>query len=215
MNNTEYLYDHLPARYRREDEDLLLKRYLTFAGETLDGWDEAYDQFFESIASDTASLIWVTFWLDVLFGWSWFPRWFTLTDKRRLYGNMALHLARRGTARGIEKWLREFGIVARVHTRAVTWGEFVWGETAFSIAQPLYLIVEILHLVTPPADQSFFSEGAWGEGIYTVPVKPIEESDVIQLVRYMQPHAQSITIAWRMGLDELRDDEIYWVQISW
>ncbi len=79
------------------------------------------------------------------------------------------------------------------------------------------MIVEILHLVTPPADQSFHGEGVWGEGIYTVPTKPIEESEVIQLVRFVQPHAQSITVAWRVGGigEEWLDTETYWGQISW
>jgi hypothetical protein len=216
FSNTDYLYDHLPARFRREDKDLLLKRYLQFAGDTLDEWDAKFDAFFESIDSETADSTWVTFWIDVLFGWSWFPSWFRLADKRRLYGNMGRHLARRGTARGIELWLKDFGIVARVHTRAVTWGEFVWGETSFSITQPLYLIVEILRVDTPLADQCFYGQEPWGESFYTVPAPPLTETEVIALIRYMQPHAQSITIAWRLGLDcEILPTQMYWSQISW
>ena len=216
FSNTAYLYEHLPARYRREDKDLFLKRFLQFFGETLDSYDGKFDAFYQSIDSDTAPAAWIEFWLDVLFGWSWFPVWYSLTDKRRLYGNFARHLARRGTARGIELFLREFGIVARVHTRAVTWGEFVWGETSFSITKPLFLIIEILHLVTPPADQSFYGEGAWGEAFYTVPTRPLTERELIDLVRYQQPNAQSITVAWRLGgVDHIRQIGDYWQQVSW
>lgn len=217
FNNTDYLYEHLPSRFRREDKDLLLKRYLQFAGETLDEWDAKFDAFFGSIASTTADATWVQFWLDVLFYWSWFPRGFRLADKRRLYGNMARHLARRGTAKGIELWLSDFGIVARVHTRAVTWAEFVWGETAFAVTEPLNLIVEILRLNTPSADASFYGEGPYGEAFYSMPAASITEEEVIALVRYFQPHAHSISIVWRQGGSDsqLGSEQFYWEQISW
>ncbi len=32
FSNTNYLYTHLPARFRREDKDLFLKRYLQWFG---------------------------------------------------------------------------------------------------------------------------------------------------------------------------------------
>ncbi len=215
FSNTDYLYDHLPARFRREDAGGLLKRYLQIFGDTLDGWDDAFDSFFESIDPDTATAPWIAFWLHALFDWSWFPRWFTLADKRRLYGNFAKHLARRGTARGIELFLKDFGIVARVHTRAVVWNEFVWGESAFSISQPLHLIVEIFHVQTPASDASYIGEGAWGEAFYSVPVKPVTESDIVNLVRYQQPHAQVINVYWRLGGYTPVDYTPVWEQISW
>lgn len=215
FNNTDYIYDHLPARFRRDDKDLLLKRFLQIFGDTLDEWDGKFDSFFESIAPETATAEWITFWLDALFGWSWFPWWFTLADKRRVYGNFAQHLARRGTARGIEMFLRDFGIVAKVHTRAQAWGEMVWGETAFSISQPLYLIVEIMRIETPAMDACFYGEGAWGEAYYTRPQKPLTEADIINLVRYQQPHAQVINIVWRLGGYEPINYDPVWKQISW
>jgi hypothetical protein len=91
FSNLEYLYNHLPARFRREDRELFLKRYLQFFGETLDEWDETYLSFFERINPQTAGEEWVEFWLRELFGWSWFPYWFTVTDKRRLYHRAGPH----------------------------------------------------------------------------------------------------------------------------
>lgn len=215
FNNTSYLYNHLPSRFRREDKDLLLKRYLQIFGDRLDAWDGKFDSFYASIAPATATAEWIGFWLNVLFGWSWFPAWFRLADKRRVYGNFARHLARRGTRRGIELFLKDFGIIARVHTRPVVWNEFVWGETSFSISQPLHIIVEILHVTTPATDASYHGEGVWGEGFYTVLVKPVTEQDIVNLVRYQQPHAQVINIYWRLGGYEPVNYDAVWEQISW
>lgn len=190
FSNQEYLYNHLPSRFRREDKDLFLKRYLEFGGETLDEFDAKFDAFFENIDPATAEENWIEFWLKNLFGWSWFPEWFTVIEKRRLYGNFAKHLARRGTRRGIELWLLDFGIVARVHTRALPWGEFVWGENHFSITEPLYIIVEVLFLQSPRRDLHVWSEGAWGEFYYTEPKPLFAVKEIIDLLRYVQPHAQ-------------------------
>lgn len=215
FNNTDYLYDYLPARFRREDTTGLLKRYLQIFGDTLDAWDDKFDSFYESIAPATATAEWIAFWLDALFGWSWFPKWFTLADKRRLYGNFARHLARRGTRRGIELFLKDFGIIARVHLRPVVWGEFVWGETAFSVSQPLHLIVEILYVKTPATDACYIGEAVYGESFYTIPVEPVSEKDILNLIRYQQPHAQEIDVYWRLGNYEPVDYTAVWGQISW
>lgn len=215
FNNTQYLYDHLPARFRREDKDLLLKRYLQIFGDTLDAWDGKYEAFFESIDPDTAEPEWIEFWLYALFDWSKFLWWFTIVEKRRLYRNFARHLGRRGTARGIELFLRDFGIVAKVYNRPQAWGEGVYGEQVFSIAQPLYLIVEILRIDTPAMDASYLGEGCWGESVYTVPRSPITEKEILELVRYQQPHAQQINVVWRLGGYEPVNYEPVWGQISW
>lgn len=197
LNNLEYLYNHLPARFRREDKELFLKRFLQVFGTTLDDWDTAFDAFFEQINSETADEKWIEFWLRELFGWSWFPHWFTVAEKRRLYGNFARHLARRGTARGIELWLLDFGIVAKVHTRSSPWGEFVWGETHFAIAEPLSLIVEILFVQSAQQDLHVWGEGAFGEFFYTEPKPLFTEKEILDLLRYVQPHAQEIIVVWR------------------
>lgn len=200
FSNQQFIYDHLPERFRRNDRDELLKRFLTPVGETMDGWDETFDSFFESIGSTTASSEWVRFWLLVLFGWAWFPWWFSLIDLRRLYGNFGRHLGRRGTRRGIELWLSDFGIIARVHARTRPWSEFVWGETTFAITEPLHLIVEILFMRSPAFDQCYQAEGAWGEGYYVEPRELMSDREIIDLIKYVQPHSQEITIVWSSGV---------------
>ncbi len=214
FSNLEYLYENLPARYRREDVGLFLKRYLTFFGETLDEYDEKFDEFFESIKPATATDEWIRFWLQNLFGWSWFPHWFTLADKRRLYGNFARHLARRGTARGIELWLKDFGIIAKVHTRTPPWGEFVWGEPTFAIAEPLHIVIEILYLQSSRTDLHVWGECAWGEFFYAEPKPMFTNKELLDLIRYVQPHAQEISIVWRVG-NIWKTDDIYWSQVGW
>lgn len=193
FSNQEYLYNHLPSRFRREDKDLFLKRYLQFFGETLDDYDAKFDLFFESIDAATADEAFVEFWLENLFGWSWFPKWFTLADKRRLYGNFARHLARRGTRRGIELWLEDFHIKARAVTRPNYVGEWVWGEPDFFVADPLLILIEILRAERQAkTEMSAVSEMVWGEGFY-VDVEPLfTTAEVNALLRYVQPHAQEI-----------------------
>lgn len=197
FSNRDHIYDHLPVRYRRGDEELLLKRFLTPAGDVMDGWDVAFDSFHSSIASTTASETWTKFWLLVLFGWAWFPWWFRLVDVRRFYGNFGRHLGRRGTRRGIELWLSDFGIVARVHTRTPPWSEFVWGETTFAIAEPLHIVVEILSLVSPQFDQCYIGQEPWGEAYYVDPRPLLDDQEITDLVKYVQPHSQEITIVWQ------------------
>lgn len=213
--NLEYLYQHLPARFRRDDKGLLLKRFLQHFGVKLDQYDEVYDTFSERIDPDTATAEWIAFWMLVLFEWSWFPWWFTLADKRRVYGNFARHLARRGTAVGIETFLRDFGIVARVDKRPQTWGEFVWGETGFSVPQPLYLVVEILRIESPRTDASFVGEGVWGESIYTRPRRPFTDADIARLIRYQQVAGQVIDVVWKLGGYVPPSDDQVWQQIQW
>jgi hypothetical protein len=216
FSNQEYIYQHLPGRFRAADKDLFLKRFLQFFGETLDEWDGKFDGFFGDINAETADASWIGFWLEALFGWSWFPQWFTLTDKRRLYGNFGRHLARRGTRRGIELWLADFGIIARVHTRTPPYGEFVWGETTFAISEPLHLIIEIMFLRQTSADMCFWGEAVWGESFYVEPQPMFTDREVIDLVRYVQPHSQDITIVWRTG-ERLppSGNEFFWEQIQW
>lgn len=206
FSNLDYLYQNLPARFRREDRDAFLKRYLQFFGESLDDYDAAYDSFFASIDSATANEEWIEFWLENLFGWSWFPVWFTVAEKRRLYSNFGRHLARRGTRRGIELFLLDFGIVARVHTRTQPYGEFVWGETHFAVTEPLNIIVEILFIKSTNADLSVWGEGAFGDFHYADPKPLYTEKEITKLLRFVQPHAQEIIILWRVINNELTAD---------
>jgi len=214
FSNTDYLYNNLPARFRRDDEGLFLKRFLQFFGETLDDYDDLFDSFYENINPETATDEWIKFWLQNLFGWSWFPHWFTLENKRRLYGNFARHLARRGTRRGIELWLADFGIIAKVHTRTAPWGEFVWGESAFAITEPLHIIIEILQIQSGQTDLQVWGEGAWGEFYFTNPKPLFTNKEILDLVRFVQPHAQEIVIVWRVG-ENTETDDIYWELIQW
>jgi phage tail-like protein len=215
--NTDYIYDHLPARFRGRDDDGFLKRFLQFFGGTLDEWDAAFDAFNGDITSGTAVAIWIEFWLLQLFGWSWFPWWFTVQEKRRLYSHFARHLARRGTRRGIELWLADFGINARVHTRVRPWGEFIWGESTFAVSQPLHLVIEILFMQAARMDVGVWGEGAFGEFYYTSQPPLVTNAEVIDLIRYVQPQAQEITLVWRTSTPPVvdLDADPVWEQIGW
>lgn len=215
FSNQEYLYQNLPSRFRRDDENLFLKRFLRFFGETADEWDEKFDLFFENIEPDTAEVLWIELWLDILFGWSWFPWWFTTEDKRTLYRNFARHLARRGTRRGIELWLWDFGIIARVHTRLYPYGEFVWGETNYIAADPLRVLIEIVGLRPKPFDVHAWGEAVYGEFHYADPRPLLTEREILDLIRYIQPHAQDVLVTWRT-LERERPTTIYhWEEIEW
>lgn len=216
FSNQDYLYNSFPARYRREDKDRLLYRFCQHFGEKLDSYDEAFDAFHESITPGSASAEYIAFWLDVLFGWSWFPHWFTLGDKRRVYGNMARHLARRGTRKGIELFLRDFGIVAKVHTKSQPWGEFVYGETSYALTQPLNIIIEILFCTGQRIDACYVGEAVWGESFYSKPARPFTDREIIDLVRFEQPVAQNIYVLWSNGRrDNVIREEAFYEQVQW
>lgn len=195
--NLEYLYNHLPARMRRDDEGLFLKRFLSFFGAELDKFDQTYDALHERVNPDTATEEFINWWLWALFGWGWFPSWFTLARKRQLYRDIARHYARRGTARGIEEFLRAFGVRARVFARPQYWGEFVWGEDAWTMTGPLGLVVRIYpQQAALPADQTYWGEFVWGEGALATPSQllTLERSDIERLLRFQQPLGQTIMI---------------------
>ena len=195
FSNLEYLYNHLPTRFRREDKDLFLKRYLQFFGETLDEYDAQFDLFFENINPATASEIWIEFWLKQLFGWSWFPKWFTLADKRNLYANFAKHLARRGTAKGIELWLKDFSLIARVYTKPKFYGESCWGEENFATTELLLIAVEIIHAEPRESkDMVVCGESCYGEAFYARNEPLFTTAELVALLRYVQPDAQEILL---------------------
>lgn len=195
FNNLEYLYNHLPSRFRRDDDGLFLKRFLQFFGETLDDYDEIFDTFFEKIQPETVSEEWLEFWLETLFGWSWFPSWFTLEQKRNLYANFARHLARRGTARGIELWLADFRITARVHTKPAFYGEFCYGEGIVAVSEPLIIPIEILSAAPNQAtDICVTGEGCYGEQFVADYAPLFTTKELADLLLYQQPLAQEILL---------------------
>jgi phage tail-like protein len=148
FSNLEYLYEHLPARIRIADQEqnLLLKRLLSVHGERLDEWDQVLDTFYQKIDPATASEEFVFYWLWALFGWSWYPSWYTLVRKRKLFADFAVLLARRGTRIGIQDWLREFSIFARVWNKPQYCDEAYLGEEGWFIDQPRGLVVQVSHL---------------------------------------------------------------------
>ena len=209
-SNIEHLYQNLPSRYRREDTELFLKRYLSFIGTTLDEWDEKFDSFFENIDPETAEEIWIKFWLEKFFGWSWFPSWFTLEQKRNLYQNFARHLARRGTAVGIEEWLKDFNIIARVHTRPAFVGEWAWGDGFIAVSAPLVIPIEILEAIpNESADICAIGDGAVGEQFYSENVPIYTQKEFTDLLIYVQPFAQEFLLIQRRNWNESNGNENY------
>jgi phage tail-like protein len=201
FSNLEYLYQHLPGRMRRDDADLFLKRLLQFFGTTLDAWDQQYDHFYQEINPQTASEEFIDFWLWALFGWSWYPKWFTLARKRQLFADFAQDIARRGTPKGIEGFLRAFSIYARHYRKPQYWGEFVWGEPEWTITDALGNVVQISHLadeVNNDVQGMAFGEFVWGEG-YTRDVEPtLTNKEIEDLIRYEWPNGQQMMIEYQV-----------------
>jgi phage tail-like protein len=204
FSNLSYLYHHLPSRIRRDDADLFLKRFSQFFGETLDGWDEIYETFYQKINPQTAPEEFVDFFLWALFGWSWVPGWFTLARKRQLYADFATHLARRGTPRGIVEFLRAFSIYARVYNRPQYWGEFVWGEDAWTITDALGVVVQISHLadeVNPDLHDNTQSSGwgefVWGESYVAETRATLTAREIEDLIRFEWPNGHRVMVEYQ------------------
>lgn len=197
--NLDYLYDHLPARMRRDDAppigSLFLKRFLSPLGVELDDFDLQLDSFFEKIAPETAPIEFVDWWLYAFFGWGWFPTWFTVARRRTFYAAIAQHYARRGTLYGIQQFLLAFGIRAIVEGGPQFWGEVAWGEDVWSCTGPLVIIVRLFP-ETPAVSEDliFYGEAAWGDDFGATPAESIQRADVEALLRFQWPLAQHIFI---------------------
>lgn len=202
FSNLDYLYNHLPARVRRDDDGLFLKRFLQFFGETLDEWDEVYETFYQKINPETAPEEFINFWLWALFGWSWFPKWFTLARKRQLYADFAQHLARRGTKLGIERFLKAFSIYARVYNRPQYWGEFVWGESGYTITDALGVVVNVSHLADEVNKDvqatAFWGEFAWGEGCLRDTEPTLARKEIEDLIRFEWPNGHRVMVDYQI-----------------
>lgn len=195
FNNGDYLYSHLPARYRRDDAGLFLKRFLSPFGEELDGFDKTLDDFHLQIAPETASEEFLDWWLWSLFGWGWFPEWFTLAQKRQFYADIATHYARRGTARGIKEFLAAFGVKARVIVHPQYYGEYTTGEDDWVVTGPLVIVVQIFpQTAALLEDLSFYGEWTTGEDVIADPALTITNVDIDALLRFQQPIGHVIII---------------------
>lgn len=197
VNNTEYLYANLPARMRRDDVDggLFLKRFLSVVGVELDGFDDALDSFYQKIDPATAPIEFIDWWLFSLFGWGWFPTWFTVTQRRAFYAYVTRHYARRGTLQGIKEFLAAFGIRCIVQAKGPIYGEQVYGEDLWLISGPLGIVVRL----SPEApavseDLDFYGEGVYGEAVAATPSQSIQRGDIDELLRFIQPLGNIIMI---------------------
>ncbi|HEX8565420.1 MAG TPA: hypothetical protein VF648_07085 [Pyrinomonadaceae bacterium] len=199
FSNRDYLYNNLPSRFRRDDADGILYRFLEFFGETTDNWDALYEAFFENIAPETASEPFIDFWLDRLFGWRYFPKNFTLAQKRTLYANFARHLAQRGTKNGIELWLRDFGIHANVWLRQEFYDDFFYGEPLWSVDAPLFILVEIISLKDwASTDIDSWGDSFWDDGMFMGEPEPrLTETEIETLLRFFLPVGQEMIFTWR------------------
>ncbi len=197
INNTEYLYANLPARMRRDDVDggLLLKRFLSVVGIELDGFDDALDNFYQNIDPATAPIKFIDWWLFSLFGWGWFPTWFTVAQRRAFYAYVTRHYARRGTLDGIREFLAAFGLRVIVQGVGPAYEEQCYDEHVWTINAPLGIVV----MLSPEApavseDLEFYEEATFEESIAAMPSESIQRPDIDELLRFVQPLGNIIMI---------------------
>jgi phage tail-like protein len=195
FSNLDYLYAHLPGRMQRDDRDLFLKRFLSFFGETLDGFDLQLDTFYQKIAPATASQEFIDWWLYSLFGWAWFPSWFTLARRRAFYAAITGHYARRGTTIGIQEFLAAFGLRVIVQTDSRFWEEAAWGEDVWEVTGPLGIVIRLFP-EAPAIDQDleFWSEATWGEAVGASPGENVQRVNLDELLRFVWPLGNIIMI---------------------
>jgi phage tail-like protein len=201
-NNLEYLYERLPGFMRREDATtptvaapLFLKRFISFFAGEMDAFDRVVDTLHERVAPETASEEFLNWWLWAFFGWAWFPVWMTLDRKRAFYRDVAVHYARRGTARGIKEFLAAFGITARVFAAPQFHGESTTGEDDWVITGPNVIVVQIYPQTAALAeDLSFYGEWTTGEDVIANPALTVTRTDVDALLRFQQPIGQHIIV---------------------
>ena len=161
----------------------------------MDRVDEAYDSFHLKIAPESAPVEFIEYWLWRLFGWGWFPEWFTLTQRREFYAQVARHYARSGMKRGIEEFLAAFGIEARVFDRPQHWGQFVWGADVWTFTGPLVIVVRIYpNAAAVPENLTFWGRFVWGRSHLATPALVPERADVRELLRSQKPVGQRLII---------------------
>lgn len=197
FSNTAYFYNNLPGRFGRSDaaRDFFLKRFLTPVGDEMDGFDNLLDTFFQKIAPETASEEFINWWLWSLFGWGWFPGWFTLAKKRAFYADLTEHYARRGTKQGIEKFLLAFGVRARVIDSPQVCGEMTLDDDPTIIYGPLGVVVQIFPQIDSLlVDEPELGEWTFGEDHLIEPGQNIQTADIEALLRFQTPLGQVVMI---------------------
>ncbi|HEY6334233.1 MAG TPA: hypothetical protein VI756_33270 [Blastocatellia bacterium] len=206
FSNRDFIYQHLPARYRTADalQSLLLYRFLQPVGATMDGWDAIMASFYQNIHPATAADQWVTWWMWALFGWYWYPKWFTLDQKRALYAAFTQHLARRGTAIGIKNFLAAFSIEASVDAAPTIWGQFAYGQGGWQITKPLGVVVQIRSMndevnafdgrsAAPTANApNMWGQAVYGQSFYRKTCPTLTRREIEDLVRFEWPNAQRV-----------------------
>lgn len=198
LNNLEFLYGRLPEYIRGADagQGLLLKRFLQPFAEVLDGFDLQLDTFFEKINPETAPQEWVEWWLYALFGWGYFPAWFSDEQRRAFYRDVAQLYAKRGTARGIREFLAHFSVKSHVINRPAFWGEEVWGEGGWMIGGPLAVVVQVYPQADAvPSELDYYGDSFYSDAPYYAGAGGnLQQADVEQLLRWQWPLSQSIIV---------------------
>lgn len=188
FSNLDFLYQHLPAHMRRDDVDLFLRRFLGVPCGELDDWELTFDTFHQMIAPETATEEFINWWLWALFGWGWFPAWATLAQKRVFYKDIAIHYARRGTARGIKEFLAAFGIRSRVIAAPQFYGEYTTDADGWVIETPLVVVIQIFpETAGLPEQLAFYGEWTTDEWAVFEPKLVPTRADVDALLRFQQP----------------------------
>jgi phage tail-like protein len=197
FSNLDHQYNHLPARYRAADRTLLLKRFLSFFGEQLDKFDHDFETFHELVRASTAPEQFVEYWCWAFFGWGWFPSYFTPGQKRAFYGDLARHLARRGTKRGIEGFLAAFGVRARVFNYDWHWEEFYWDEEEWAVTAPLAFVIQIFPMRDAAAgERDHWEEFFWDDAYFSADDSVIGHADLEALLRFQIALSQDCYIEY-------------------
>lgn len=195
INNLEFFYSHLPARYRAADEFLFLKRFMSPFCAELDDYDRIFEAFHRNISPEAATEEFLNYFLWSFFDWGWFPAWFTLARKRSFYANVATHYARRGTARGIREFLLEFGVRSRVINRPQYYESFVLDDRTWTVDGPLYIIIQIFPQVAGvPENLNYYEYFTLDQDIAIDPQLQITKLDIDELLRFVQPLGQHFII---------------------
>jgi hypothetical protein len=201
FRNQDYIYNHLPGRFRRADakQNLLLYRFLQAPAAVMDQWDAIMASFYEMINPTTAPPQFVAWWMFALFGWYWYPSWFSIDRMRSLYEAFTQHLARRGTANGIELFLAAFSIHSTAVCRPMCWGQFAYGGAQWAIAGPLGVVVQVRSLddeVNFDTRGMMWGSMCYGQGFYREAAQTLTRRQIEDLIRFEWPNGQRVMVEY-------------------